>query len=131
MVVVDHSGCFRNSIGDKRGSCVDGYIVGQQLRGTTMQTKTKLVLLELTSGIFGWAWIIASLAAIYLLIKAIFFDGLWSNFFWAVGIGAVGKWLCRGFQDSQARVAFEQKLIAEGHTPEQARAEWVRRYSQQ
>ena len=89
------------------------------------------VLLELTSGIFGWLWIIVGLYALYLLVRVIFFGGLWSSFFWAIAISGVAKWLCRGFRDTEARVAFEQKLIDEGYTPDQARAEWVKRYSQQ
>jgi hypothetical protein len=93
-----------------------------------MQTKTKLALLELIGGIFGWVWIISFLAALYFLAMAIFSDGPWSRFFWAFGIGAVAKWLTRGLRDNQARVAFEAKLVAEGYTPEQAAKEWTSRY---
>ncbi len=93
-----------------------------------METKTKLVLLELTGGIFGWVWIIASLAALYFLATAVFSDSSWSRFFWAFGVSAVAKWLARGFQDNQQRVAFEAKLIAEGYSPDQAAKEWMSRY---
>ena len=63
-----------------------------------MNTKTKLVMLELIGGIFGWIWLISSLAGIYFFISALFFEGLWTSFFWAFGASAVAKWLARGFE---------------------------------
>ena len=93
-----------------------------------MQTKTKLVLLELTGGIFGWVWIIASVAALYFLAVAVFSDSPWSRFFWAFSVSVIAKWLAKGFRDNQQRVTFEAKLIAEGYTPEQSSQEWVSRY---
>jgi uncharacterized membrane protein YjjB (DUF3815 family) len=91
-------------------------------------TKKKLILLELTAGLFGWAWMIASIAALVYLVLAIGFNGSWSTFFWALGIGIVAKWLAKGFQDHQARVAFEAKKIVEGMSPEEAGKEWLNRY---
>jgi hypothetical protein len=35
-----------------------------------MQTRTKLVWLELIGGVLGWLWILASLGAIYLVSTA-------------------------------------------------------------
>lgn len=93
-----------------------------------METKWKLAILEFVAGMFGWIWIIASLAALYFLAMAVFSDGTWSNFFWAVGASVVTKWLAKGFDDNQQRVAFEAKLISEGYTPEEAAKEWTSRY---
>jgi len=84
-----------------------------------MKTKTKLIMLELTGGIFGWVWIIASLAAIYFLAMAIFSDSPWSRVFWAFGVGVVAKWLAKGFRANQLRVASEAKPFAQTHTREQ------------
>ncbi|QYZ66994.1 MAG: hypothetical protein HPY30_13990 [Gammaproteobacteria bacterium (ex Lamellibrachia satsuma)] len=94
-----------------------------------MKTNSKLAILQLMSGLFGWVWIIASLAALYFLAVAAFSDGLWSNFFWAVGISVVAKWLTRGIEDNKTRVAFEAKLVEEGHTPEEAGNIWLQQYS--
>lgn len=71
--------------------------------------KTKLVILELISGLFGWAWIIASFAAVYFLVMAIGFEGKWSSFFWAVGAGIIAKWLARGFVENTMRIAEEDQ----------------------
>ena len=86
------------------------------------------MILELIAGLFGWTWWIASIAALVYFVLAIGFDGRWSRFFWAVGIGAIAKWLSKGFQDHQIRVAFEAKKIAEGMSPEEAGREWMEQY---
>lgn len=83
-----------------------------------MQTRSKLALLELVGGLFGWLWIIASIASIYFLVAALAFNGRWSNLFWAVGTGVVAKWLARGLNDHQKRVAYEAELVSRGLTPE-------------
>jgi len=95
-----------------------------------MQTRSKLALLELIGGLFGWVWIIASIASIYFLVAALAFNGRWSNLFWAFGTGVVAKWLARGFNDHQKRVAYEAELVSQGLSPEEAREAWVRAYTQ-
>jgi hypothetical protein len=74
-----------------------------------MNTKYKLAMLELIGGIFGWAWIISSLACIYFFISALFFEGLWTSFFWAFGAGSAAKWLARGFNKNKEIVAYRVK----------------------
>jgi hypothetical protein len=74
-----------------------------------MNTKYKLVMLELIGGIFGWVWIIASLAGIYFFISALFFEGLWTSFFWAFGASSMAKWLARGFNKNKNIVAYRAK----------------------
>lgn len=93
-----------------------------------METKTKLVWLELVGGILGWLWILASVVALYFLVMATFFDSPWPRFFWALGIGAVAKWLAKGFRDNQQRVAFQAELMAKGYSREEASKEWFDRY---
>lgn len=93
-----------------------------------METKTKLVLLELVAGICGWSWILAAVAALYFLVAATFFDSPWAHFFWALGIGAVSKWLARGFRDNQLRLAFVVKLMKKGLSREEATKAWVEHY---
>jgi hypothetical protein len=100
-----------------------------QVDSSSMQTKTKMVSLELIGGLFGWVWIIASLAFAYFLIAAIFFHGPWSRVGWAFGAGAVAKWLARGFNDHKARVAFMADHMANGYSAEAARAEWYAGYT--
>ena len=74
-----------------------------------MNTKYKLAVLELIGGIFGWVWIISSLAGIYFFILALFFEGLWTSFFWAFGTGGVAKWLARGFEANKEIAANRAK----------------------
>lgn len=72
-----------------------------------MGVKIKLVALELIAGLLGWVWIIASLAGTYFFVLVIFFEGIWSDLFWTIGIGIVAKWLARGFEANRKRVASE------------------------
>lgn len=94
-----------------------------------MQMRSKLVFFELAGGLFGWLWIIASVAGIYFLVAALAANGRWSNLLWAVGISVVAKWLARGFSDHQKRVAYEAELVLRGLTPEEARAAWFEAYT--
>jgi hypothetical protein len=96
--------------------------------GEPMQLKYKLVLLELIGGLFGWVWILVSLAALYFLVMALFAGGSWWRFIIALGIGAVGKWLAVGFEDNKRRVAFEAALVAGGLTPTEAGKVWFDAY---
>ncbi|MEH6556692.1 MAG: hypothetical protein V7708_02785 [Oceanicoccus sp.] len=72
-----------------------------------MQSNRKLAMLELIAGIFGWIWIVASIAGLYYLAMALFSDGVWSSFFWAFGTGAVAKWLSIGFDETKKRGVYE------------------------
>lgn len=94
-----------------------------------MQTKTKLIVLELLSGLLGWLWILAGLAAVYFLIAAVAFEGAWSRFFWAVGVSVIAKWLTRGVLDHKQRIALEANLVTEGYSPEEGSPGVVRQYA--
>ena len=94
-----------------------------------MTTRTKLVILELLGGIFGWGWIVASVAAIYFLVSAVAFAGAWSPFFWSLGISIVSKWLTRGINDNRTRVAYEAELVSRRLSPQDAAKAWVTAYS--
>ena len=93
-----------------------------------MKTKSKLVILELIGGLFGWAWIIASLFVLYYIVMAVGFHGHWSKALLAFVIGAVSKWMAKGFKDNQQRVSFEADLIEKGYTPHEAGKMWISRY---
>lgn len=94
-----------------------------------MESKTKLVWLELVGGILGWVWILASLAGLYFLAMAIFSDSPWSRFFLAIGVGAIAKWLATGFRDNQLRVAFVAEQMGTGLSREEAGKLWFDRYT--
>ncbi len=96
-----------------------------------MTIKSKLALLELISGLFGWGWMIAGAAALYFLVMAVGFDGGWSPFFWTLGASAVCKWLAKGFKDNQIRVAFEVEKIEQGLTPDEAAKAWLEAYNKE
>lgn len=78
-----------------------------------MKLITKLQILELIGGIFGWIWIIASLVAIYYFIVALFSDGSWMKFFIAMIVGVVCKGLCAGFNDTKNNLWNDDKLKEE------------------
>jgi hypothetical protein len=94
-----------------------------------MQTRTKLVCLELIGGLLGWLWIFASIGAIYFATVAIFRSSPWSRFAWAVGVAVIAKWLARGFNDSKTRVAFIAELVSKGYSSKDAGEEWYKRYT--
>jgi hypothetical protein len=95
-----------------------------------METRSKLALLEVVGGLFGWLWIVASVASIYFLVAALAFKGRWSSLFWAVGTAVIAKWLARGFNDNQKRFAYEESLVSRGLTQEEARGAWFKAYTQ-
>ena len=90
-----------------------------------MTAHGKLLTLELIAGIFGRVWIIASFAAIVLLVVAIGFDGRWLLFFMAIGTSVIAKRLAKGFHDNKIRVAYEAQLIEQGYSPEEAGRKWL------
>lgn len=94
-----------------------------------MTTKSKLITLELIAGLLGWVWVGASIAALYFLAIAVFSDGAWSQFFWAIGASIVAKWLARGVEDNKNRVAYVAGLVADGFSPEEAGEKWYQEYS--
>ena len=73
-----------------------------------MKTIIKLSILEFIGGLFGWVWIIASLAAVYFFVMAVFFDGGWSNFMFAFAVGLAGRELLKGFQEAKNDVPSEK-----------------------
>lgn len=96
-----------------------------------MSTKSKLVFFELISGVLGWIWIISSIAMLYFIAMIIFSDGTWNQFFWALGVSIISKWLAKGFNDTKIRIAFEQKLIDDGYSKEEAGKIWLEEYMKQ
>ena len=77
-----------------------------------MTAKSKLVVLELVAGIFGWGWLIAGGFAIYYLVMAIGFGGSWISFIVALLISGVAKWLARGFEGKKRRIALEAETAS-------------------
>ena len=94
-----------------------------------MKSKTAASIFAIFGHSFAWVWMVGGLAATYFFIIALFFDGAWSNFFWAFGASIIGKWLSKGFMDNKNRVLYEQKLISEGMTPDEAARKWIEEYS--
>jgi len=91
--------------------------------------KNQKLMFALFSGLFGWIWIISSVAVLFFIGMALFSDWSWWNVLYSFIVGGVAKWLARGFLDNQKRVAFEEELISQGHTPEEAGAIWVKIYN--
>ena len=70
-----------------------------------MSSKGQAIGFELPSGLFGWIWIGASLATLLFVAMALFSDWSWWNVLYAIIVGAVAKWLTRGFLENQRRVS--------------------------
>ena len=93
-----------------------------------MQVPRSAALFELLAGLFGWTWIIASLAFLCFLVSAIFWEGSWWNVLYAFLTGGVAKWLARGFEDNKRRVLFEAQMVAEGMSSAEASEAWAKAY---
>jgi membrane protein implicated in regulation of membrane protease activity len=94
-----------------------------------MSSRRQLVIFELLSGLFGWVWIGASLSAVGFVAMALLSDWSWWNVLYASIVGALAKWLARGFLDNRGRVLFEEHMIQQGLTKEDAARRWVDEYS--
>ena len=84
-----------------------------------MESKSKLVVLELLAGLAGWVWIGASIVALYFFATAVFSDGTWSRFLLALGTSIVAKLLARSFETRKLQAASELVMV-EGSSPEQS-----------
>ena len=84
-----------------------------------MESKSKLVVLELLAGLAGWVWIGASIVALYFFATAVFSDGTWSRFLLALGTSIVAKLLARSFETRKLKAASELVMV-EGSSPEQS-----------
>ena len=100
-----------------------------------MTTNTKLLILELLEGIFGWrrllvelGWFVAGASAIYFLAMAVGFEGSWTLLIVALVISGLSSWLAGGFLDHKKRVAFEADLVVKGLSPDEAREAWLKVY---
>ena len=82
-----------------------------------MKTKAKLVILELVTGLFDWAWIGAALVAVYFLVNALAFNGQWRHVIWAAVVAVIAKWLARGFMENQQRIVQESHLRSFARRP--------------
>ncbi len=90
-----------------------------------MSPKRQLLVFELLSGLFGWVWIGASVSVLGFVAMALASDWSWWNVLYAVIVGAVAKWLAKGFLDNRRLVL----LIQEGMTREEAARHWINEYS--
>jgi len=68
------------------------------------------------------------LVSIYFITMAIFPNGLWSLFFWAIGISVFAKWLAEGFDNSKERIAYEAKLMDEGYSLQKKLVKYASEY---
>ena len=96
-----------------------------------MSARAQGTIFELLSGLFGWLWIGAGIAAVIFAGLALFGDWSWWNVLYAVIVSAVAKWLTRGFLDNRNRVAFEAEMMAKGISPEEAARAWMDAYTGQ
>jgi hypothetical protein len=80
----------------------------------------RALVFEILGGVFGWIWIGSAVATIVLVLGALFAQVSWWNVGYAVGVGAIAKWLARGFIDNQKREQFEQSIVAKGASKKDA-----------
>jgi hypothetical protein len=59
------------------------------MKRTKMQGRRAAQIKELYVGIIGWAWMAAVVAALYLLVTALFFGSSWWMFFASVAVARV------------------------------------------
>jgi membrane protein implicated in regulation of membrane protease activity len=93
-----------------------------------MSSKGQLITFELLSGLLGWFWIGGGIAVLIFAALALFSDWSWWNVLYAAIVSGVAKWLARGFLDNKKRVLFEQALVEQGFTQEDAAKKWMEDY---
>jgi len=69
-----------------------------------VQTPAKLAALQLMGGIFGWLWILGSIAAVGFLLVSITGGGMWVPFIWSVALSVAGRALARRFYAARKRL---------------------------
>jgi hypothetical protein len=89
-----------------------------------VKTKTKLVILELSGGLFGWIWIGASIVAIYFLYGVMANDAPWSNLLWSIVVGFVAKQIAAALNGNQRRLDYVDQLTERGYMPADAEFAW-------
>lgn len=89
-----------------------------------MSFQSKVQVLNFIAIAFSWVWLIANALAIYFIVSALFFDGGWTRFFVAIGVGVLAKWLYRGFEENKRRIAYEGILEQHGLPQDEARKAW-------
>lgn len=94
-----------------------------------MKTRIKVVLLTIISSILRWVGIVASIIAIYCLIMIIWSDATWTQLFLAIGIGYISLWISAGLEGNVDRIIFENKLVKEGYSKEEAGKLWLKKYN--
>ena len=90
-----------------------------------MKTSTKLILLELFGGLFGWVWIGAAIATIYFLYGALVNDAPWSNLLWSIAIGFISKSLAVAMGGNQRRLDYVEQLTTRGYLRADAATAWI------
>ncbi len=90
-----------------------------------MKISTKLILLELFGGLFGWVWIGASIATIYFLYGALANDAPWSNLLWPIAIGFVSKSIAAAMGGNQRRLDYVDQLMKRGYSRADAATAWI------
>ena len=86
--------------------------------------KTKLIILELLGGLFGWIWIGATIGAIYFLYQASANDGPWIFVLWSIVAGLVAKTIAVVVNDNQQRLHYVDQLMERGYPWSEAGAAW-------
>ncbi len=93
-----------------------------------MSPKGQLITFELFSGLCGWVWIGGGIATVIFAALALFADWSWWNVLYAVIVSGIAKWLARGFLDNKRRVLFEQALVEQGFSQQDAAKKWMEEY---
>jgi hypothetical protein len=91
------------------------------------QLDVSAMLAELIGGAFGWIWLVLAVASLVLLLKAMFFVGLWSAFLVCLLASAWCKWLTRFSITRKQAAMFKRELVERGLTKAEARQALIAR----
>ena len=92
-----------------------------------MKIRTEITLSGTIAGIFGWLWLLSGPVATYFLASKLFMMAL-GRLFLALATSIIAKWLAKGFDDNRVRIQYEDQLIQQGLTAEDAAKKWVQEY---
>ena len=90
----------------------------------SMKTTTKLVLLELLAGTFGFACVGAAVASVYFLYEVFAKVTPWFYVVWSFGAGLVAMLIVAVLNGWKHRVDYVDQLIERGYSTGEAMEAW-------
>ena len=86
--------------------------------------KTKIIVLEICSGLFECIWIGAAIISIYWLYGAVAVGAPWINLLWSLGAGFIAKPIAVALDSARRRLDYISQLVERGYDQVAAEVAW-------